>query len=177
MEIRRATADDIPAIARVRVDTWRTSYAGALPAEYLAGLTHDDPALLERWRRAIADERPERLVSVAEDAAAGVVAYLSAGREAGGDPLHTGEVYAIYVLPAHQGRGIGRELMRVAATHLAAHGLASLLVWTLRRGPSRPFYEALGGRVVRERHEPWEKGLVLDEVGYGWDDLAPLIAR
>ncbi len=176
MRIRRAGADDVRAIARVRVDTWRASYAGALPAEYLAGLSYDDTAMLERWRRALADERPERLVIVALEDADAVVGYLSAGREGSGDPRYAGEVYAIYVLPAHQGRGIGRELMRAAAKHLAAHGLTSLLVWTLREGPSRAFYEALGGRVVRERHEPWEKGLVLDEVGYGWDDLAPLLA-
>ena len=41
MHIREATLDDVPGIARVHVDTWRTTYPGIVPAEHLAGLSYE----------------------------------------------------------------------------------------------------------------------------------------
>ena len=35
MEIRPATVADIPALARIHVDSWRATYAGIVPATYL----------------------------------------------------------------------------------------------------------------------------------------------
>ncbi len=48
MRIREATPDDIPGIARVHVDTWRTAYLGIVPAEHLAGLSYERSEA--RWR-------------------------------------------------------------------------------------------------------------------------------
>ena len=39
--IRPATLEDAPAIARVHVDTWRTTYAGIVPDEHLAKLSYE----------------------------------------------------------------------------------------------------------------------------------------
>ena len=38
--IRAAKPADAGAMARVHVDTWRTTYAGIVPAEHLAGLSY-----------------------------------------------------------------------------------------------------------------------------------------
>jgi hypothetical protein len=38
--IRPATPADSSAIARVHIDCWRTTYAGLVPAEYLARLSY-----------------------------------------------------------------------------------------------------------------------------------------
>jgi hypothetical protein len=40
MILRAATTEDIPAIARVHVDTWRSTYSGIIPEEYLANLSY-----------------------------------------------------------------------------------------------------------------------------------------
>jgi hypothetical protein len=39
--IRPAQMDDAFAMARVHVDTWRTSYVGIVPDEHLAGLSYE----------------------------------------------------------------------------------------------------------------------------------------
>jgi len=169
--IRRATADDADAIARVRIDTWRTTYRGHLPDALLDSLAYDQNSA--QWGRVLAAAAPERIAYVAEDAGA-VVAFVSAGPERTGDVEYRGEIYAIYVLDAHQRRGIGRALTRRAVGDLLAQGRRSLLIWVLRgNAKGRAFYEALGGRAVREREDEIE-GVPVVEVGYGWEDAAPL---
>lgn len=48
-KIRRVTDKDFPGIARVHVDTWRTTYKGIVPDRFLDGMSY---ATIEaRWRR------------------------------------------------------------------------------------------------------------------------------
>ena len=61
--IRRAVAADAVAIARVHVESWRSTYAGIVPEEILASLNLDDRA--EMWERMLAAE--DGLIFVAED--------------------------------------------------------------------------------------------------------------
>lgn len=41
MHLRVATTDDAAAIARIHVDTWRTTYSGIVPEAYLAKLSYE----------------------------------------------------------------------------------------------------------------------------------------
>lgn len=41
IEIRPASPDDIPAITRVLVDTWRTTFRGLLSDGFLDGMTYE----------------------------------------------------------------------------------------------------------------------------------------
>jgi len=179
--IRQASLDDVPAIARVHVDTWRTTYRGLLPDEHLARLTYEGRE--RRWAEAIGTPREGSFALVAtltetgdmEEMAetAPVVGFVSAGPELSGHPSYKGEVYAIYLRDDYQGRGIGRQLMNAAAERLAEAGLESLLVWVLRDNPSRHFYAALGGVEVTTKLVV-QGEVMLDEVAYGWPDARHL---
>lgn len=48
MEVRLATADDIDAIARLQVDSYRSTYAGILLDDYLVHFTYQEQAV--DWR-------------------------------------------------------------------------------------------------------------------------------
>jgi GNAT superfamily N-acetyltransferase len=109
---------------------------------------------------------------VAEDATGNIVGFVSAGEERSGDAEYRGEIYAIYLRESAQGKGIGTRLMREAAARLARHGYRAMLLWVLADNPSRRFYERLGGRPARSKQVTY--GVELEEVGYGWDDLAIL---
>ncbi len=170
MVIREATVDDAAGIARVHVDTWRATYAGIVPAEHLAALSAEAGA--QRWRSNLAAAQPGRFTYVADDGGQ-VVGFASGGPERSGDPEHQGEVYALYVLPGWQRRGVGRELLRACARHLLAQGVASLLIWVLAENPSRGFYAHLGGQPLGEQ-EIEIGGARLREVAYGWSDLSTL---
>jgi GNAT superfamily N-acetyltransferase len=164
--VRAALPDDAPAIASVHVSSWRSTYRGLLPEDFLASLSESGYA--ERWRRLIAD-RASRIY-VAEDGGE-VVGFASSGRERAGEPGYEGELYAIYVLDRAQRRGLGRELVRATVGGLRELGLGDLIIWVLRdNSPARAFYERLGGVYVRA--QPITVGpATLEEVSYGWRRL------
>lgn len=172
--IRRATSDDAAAIASVRIDTWRSAYRGILPDALLDGLDPVDSTA--SWRRGLEAPSSGRVAYVAE-VAARVVGFVTAGPERSRNAIYPGEVYALYVRDAHQGQGIGRALVRIAAAELVPRGLSPILIWTLHGNPkSRAWYEALGGTLVGEKRELLGRH-ELREVGYGWLDPAPLLGE
>ena len=164
--IRSATLMDAPAIARVHVASWRSTYHGVLPDEFLDSLSEANYE--ERWKRVIA---PTSKVYIAEDDGGDLVGFASGGRERAGEKGYEGELYAIYVLDAAQRRGFGRELVSAMVGGLRELGLADMLIWVLRDNqPARDFYERLGGVYVRS--QPITIGSVtLEEVSYGWRRL------
>lgn len=166
--------DDATEASRMHAETWRTSYRGLVPDALLNGLADD--RWENGWRRAFESMDPTRVVHVAETDGR-IVGFAGGGRaRAGAPPGYVGEVYALYVRPGHQRRGIGRVLLKAAAEGLVERGLTPIVIWTLFGNPrSRGFYEALGGTVVGEKRELFD-GYELHEVAYGWRDPAPLLA-
>ena len=164
--VRPATLDDSPAIARVHVASWRSTYRTILPDDFLESLT--DAGYADRWRRLIGEG--SSLVYVAEDDGA-VVGFASGGRERAEEPGYTGELHAIYVLDAFQHRGHGRGLVKAMVDGLREMGLEDMIVWVLKDNqPARRFYERLGGTYVRT--QPITIGsATLEEVSYGWRRL------
>jgi ribosomal protein S18 acetylase RimI-like enzyme len=172
MRIRQATVADVAAIARVHVESWRTTYKGLLPDDYLANLTYQQREPL--WRGILSTPTGPQLVYVAEDTAESIVGFASGGPERSGDPVYTGEVYAIYLLEGWQRQGIGRQLTVTLVRRLIQRGLTSLLIWVMADNPSRRFYEALGGQPVRDRRQ-MTGGVEVTDVAYGWLDARVLI--
>jgi len=164
--VRPADVDDAAAIARVHVESWRTTYRGLLPDNFLDSLSQG--RYLERWLRSLGDDATR--VYVAEDAHE-VVAFASGGRERAGEDGYSGELYAIYVLEKAQRKGHGIGLARAVTGGLREMGLGDMIVWVLRdNSPARRFYERLGGTYVRT--QPVTIGSVeLQEVSYGWRSL------
>ncbi len=172
MRIREATPADVSDLARVHVDSWRTTYRGIVPDEYLAQLSYESREGL--WKRVLSrDNRAGGgFCFVAEDEeTARVVGFASGGPEWSGsaDSPYKGEIYAIYILEPYQGQGLGRRLIAASIDRLAGAGIYSLLVWVAARNRACGFYEALGGRKVYEKQDEID-GITLDEVAYGWAD-------
>jgi len=169
MLIRDAQLADVPALARVHVDSWRSTYAGIMPAQFLADLSYDRSEA--RFRELMA--LPGHICMLVEDVNDAIVGFASAGPERSNDPVYRGELYAIYLLDAYRRRGIGTALLRRIAQQLRSLDFNSKLVWVLLDNPSRQFYEKLGG--VRLRQQPIDiGGAVVQEVAYGWTDLRAL---
>ena len=175
--IRRALLADAGAIADVHVETWRNTYAGILPDSYLVDMSPKNHASL--WTRLLRREPASELILVADDAAAGIVGFVSAGhaRKAGlpRRSPYDAEVYTLYVIPDHQGTGLGRALLDAVFAGLVGRGHRTAIVWVLEANPARFFYGAMGGHIVAERTERFA-GATLSELAYGWDELAPAAA-
>ncbi len=140
-----------------------------MPAEYLAGLAYDDSESL--WARILSGGHN---VLIAEDRSGDVVGFASGGPVAGGDTDHRAEIYAIYVLEGHQGKGVGRCLVRAVARQLQESGFTSLLVWVLENNnAARRFYESLGGELAGQKRGNIG-GTDVVEVSYSWENIGSL---
>jgi len=175
--IRKATRADAHGIARVHIDAWRTTYQGIVPERHLAALSMEER--VPRWERILITAGPEgERVCVAVDPTGGVVGFASGGPERDGDPHYRGELYSMYILAAHQRRGIGRRLVAEVTDHILRTGFSTMLVWALAANAGmRGFCEALGGVLLEPSKVVEIGGATLPEVAYGWSDLLPLIAE
>src|SRR5215510_9715408 len=129
MLIREASLTDAAAIARVHVDSWRTTYAGIVPADYLATLSYTQRE--QFWRDTLSTPASSRCVYVAVHDTGQIVGFASGGPERSGDAVYRGELYAIYLLALYQRQGLGRHLTLAVVQRLLQCGLPSMLVWVL----------------------------------------------
>ncbi|MDQ4108828.1 MAG: GNAT family N-acetyltransferase [Actinomycetota bacterium] len=138
--IRVARPQDARSVAEVHVASWRHTYGGLLPAEYLDRLSVDDREAM--WLGAFADPDPKSGAVVAE-AGGRIVGFASFGPSRDEDvPDGTGEVPAIYVEPAALGTGVGRELFEAVTRCLRDAGFMRATLWVLEANVSaRRFYE------------------------------------
>ncbi|MBB5688757.1 GNAT family N-acetyltransferase [Roseomonas alkaliterrae] len=175
ISIRRARPADAPAIGEIHAQVWRSSYAGILPAAYLAGLSA--PRLAGFYQRAVLDRREAHAVFVAVangPEGQGVVGFASGGR-ARRPGIADGEVETLYLLDDWRERGAGRRLMRAMGAHLRAVGCRSVMLWVLAENPSRWFYRRLGGReAAREAIRVGGQEVV--QAAFVWDPIESLLA-
>jgi L-amino acid N-acyltransferase YncA len=162
--IRPATPADAPAIARVHVVSWRETYAGLMPDDFLERMTNEDMRRRREanWERTIAQGL--ETVLVAEHGGV-VVAFTSAG-PARDHPGYGAEVMTLYALRSAQGQGLGQALFRQLVQRLRADGVQNLALWVLADNPTRQWYLRRGGR---EAGEKLDGGL--REVRVVWDAL------
>ncbi|TXI10366.1 MAG: GNAT family N-acetyltransferase [Rhizobium sp.] len=168
--IRLAVEGDLPGIAHVVVDTWRATFAGVLPEDFLQGISHDQQ--VRRHRRYLG--HAGIVYYVAEDENGVVVGFASGGPSRHPGFSHDAEVYALYLLPAHQRRKLGSMLFARVAGDLGDAGHKGLLALALENNPNRVFYERLRGRAVQT--EPLILGgTAVGQVAYVWDDIPALL--
>ncbi|WP_423798094.1 N-acetyltransferase family protein [Neobacillus sp. SAB-20_R2A] len=168
IKIRKADLTDTKGIAKVHVDSWKTTYANIVPDEYLNNLTYESREQI--WINNI----PNGGVYVAENNEGKIVGFSSGGKERSGKYNgFDGELYAIYILKVYQGQGIGKALVKPIIDEIKGMGLNSMLVLVLKDNISRLFYEALGGKKI-DAVEVLIAGKKLSELVYGWENIGEI---
>ncbi len=174
-EVRPAAPEDSRAIAQAHVETWRVAYKGIVPDAYLATLSVERREPM--WRERLA-ARPPGHQTVVGLAGGAVVGFSSVGPMRGEMAGYTGEIYAIYVLPAYWKTGLGRELFLTSARFLASVGHLNMGLWVLEdNAQGRAFYERMGGKPLGLTLDDTQMGAALREVAYGWPSLDRLIGK
>ena len=106
-DVRVATIDDAPGIAKVLVDVWRSTYTGILPAAFLDSFRYETHAAGTRQHLQDLPSSVAVLVAAAENRIVGV----AHAKEAEMGPVgFAAELEALYVLPSLQGRHVGTTL-------------------------------------------------------------------
>jgi len=165
--IREANLADVGAIAKVHVDTWRTTYSKLIPADFLANLSYEKRA--KKWVEILSNPEPTNFTYLVENEIGEIVGFANGGRERTGDRVYQGELYAIYILEQYQRQRLGHRLIHTIVDKLLQSGINSMIVWVLADNSACQFYESLGGQRVHQKQI--EIGNVqLLEVAYGWTE-------
>lgn len=125
--VRPASARDAKAIAEIHVATWQAAYQDLMPADYLKTMTVDKRQAY--WREAIEYSEPQLLVATEDDKVVGFVGF-DRSRDAG-TKSSVGEIWALYVSPAHWRQGAGIALWDGAREGLKEEGCTQVTLWVL----------------------------------------------
>ncbi|WP_108671707.1 GNAT family N-acetyltransferase [Peribacillus acanthi] len=171
MLIRIASLDDIKGIAKVHVDSWKTTYKELIPDFALENLTYE--AREELWKSVLSQENSKVKTFVAE-LDGEVIGFSSGGPERTKRYGYSGEIYTLYLLQEHQKKGIGKNLMRTLVSSLQEDGLNSIMVWVIEENPSRAFYDSFSPEKVDvELIEEWNA----NEIALGWKDAGTILQK
>ena len=162
--LRQVAAADIPALARLHVETFTETHRNGLPGGPSYQLRE------QQWCEEFERDDPRRFSFVIEDENGQLVAFAKGVPHDGGVPGYAGELNKIYVLKREQGRGLGRCLLLAVATRFREQGVNSMVLFGDAASPANGFYEAYGAERIHgadgELHG-----------GYGWPDLSKLFAQ
>ncbi|MFL5963448.1 MAG: GNAT family N-acetyltransferase [Gaiellaceae bacterium] len=125
--IRRARPDEAETLLRVQREAAVAAFAHVFPPDRYP---FPDNEVRENWKNALADPKVEIYVAEIE------------GEPAASVGVGHGYLLTLYVLPGHQGSGIGSMLHDHALERLRALGWTEAKLWTLEGNqPARRFYE------------------------------------
>lgn len=168
--IRLATVEDLPDIARVVVNCWRSTFSGLLASDFLESMSVDHQERRHRRYFGRADVRYHVAFNERDD----VVGFANGGPSRHTGFTHDGEIYALYLLPAYQRQGIGTSLFSRVAGDLEGAGCKGVLTFALTCNPNRGFDHRLGARQAAA--EPiMLGGTEIGQVAYLWDDTSVLM--
>ena len=142
LNLRPATPDDAATMATIHIDAWRTAYRGLVPDSFLASLDHGQRK--ERFRESLETGARDTYIIEHEDAAIGPC------RDDDLDAQSTGEIWGIYLAPAHWRQGIGTQVCRKAEQTLRDRGFGRIVLWVFE-GATPP-----GGSTKRWGTPPME---------------------
>ncbi|WP_047984388.1 GNAT family N-acetyltransferase [Ornithinibacillus californiensis] len=171
MNIRKAVLTDAAGIAKVHVNSWRTTYKGIIPASFLDNLSYDKRT--ELWQRNIS--REDNYVFVAETENKEIVGFADCGKREDNHIANSGDLTSIYLLEEYQGKGIGKGLMKQLFRQFKELGYERVFVEVLDENNTRNFYEYYGAKLLKSEKIKMA-GVVLDLLIYEWNDLGKVLS-
>lgn len=141
--IRTAGLDDINAIGFLAYQVWPVTYKDILNFEqlhYMLQHFYSPDALKNQM---VSKQHTFLIAEVEDDEPVGFASYSEI--EKGTFKLHK-----LYVLPATQGRNIGRTLLEVVEEECREAGAKKMVINVNRYNKAKTFYERLGYKVIGE---------------------------
>lgn len=148
-QVRPLALEDCDELGRLHMAVWRETYAGLMPADYLAGLSHERCATT--WRERAVRRRGRERTLVVVDPQGRIAGFAMAGPSRDPEAPTEWELYAVNLAPRARGVGLADRLL----DELLGDRDASL--WVAEgNGRARSFYARRGFAVDGDRstHEP-----------------------
>ena len=165
MEIRFAERSDYKNIAAIHIESWKDSYSGVLPAEFLEKKIQWE---FERhWNEIKIQDKD--IILVAEDISLVGFAAVWCRPIPFIDNLH--------VRPSQRTKGIGLSLMKTVANRLLDEGHRKAYLWVFERNEKAiRFYERLGG-IQKEQSMKNIFGYNVLSRKIEWNDLSAILRK
>lgn len=172
MQIRKAQLNDAAGIAKVHVDSWKTTYQHIMPAEFLNTLSYVQRTDL--WTRNIGDKTD--YVVVAENNDGEIIGFGTASKRKTNHVENSGDLTSIYLLKEYQGHGIGKMLLKELFLRFRQLKYEKIFVEVLEENNTRFFYEYYGAKKVKAV-EIEIGGVKLKELIYEWEDTGNVLEQ
>ncbi len=173
--IRSADIGDAEEIATVHIRAWHESYHDFIDRSFLKNtvtLERNLPRRIAALEKAATGHGHPHYVATLPGR--GIVGFACCGkwRESGGLTEPEGEISAIYLLDSAKRKGIGKKLFLACARDLLEKNMKTMALWVLQENiPARRFYEAMGGRCIKENTPLTFGDQEYLECAYLYDDL------
>lgn len=172
MKIRKANIEDAQGIGKVHVDSWRTTYKGILPDDFLNNLSYEQRT--ELWKKNISDST--NYVLVAENEQNIIIGFATGGTRKTNSVPNSTDLTSIYLLEEYHGKGIGKQLLKEIFTYFNQKGYEKVFVEVLAENKTRDFYEYYGAQYVNSIKIKIG-GKIVEELIYVWNDIDKLIEK
>ena len=180
LNYRQARAEDAVEIALIHAQSWQLHYRNIWSDEFLDNLVLPDR--LRVWHDRLQVPKPNQQVYVATttdprtDPTTGTAICGFACTYANDDPQWGHLLDNLHVLPQFHGHGIGKTLMKLAATWAQDQNPDSYFyLWVLEENmPARRFYDHLGAENVETIREDDPHAGSANSCRYVWRNVQPL---
>ncbi|MDI9858404.1 GNAT family N-acetyltransferase [Flectobacillus roseus] len=140
INLKIATIEDIPLIQSIAEQTWRPTYGDILTEEqtlFMLDMMYSSESLTRQF------EKNTFIVAYEGDTPLGF---------AGFEPKDDGvmKLHKLYMLPAAQGKGIGKLLIQEVAKYAEQQGLKYVYLNVNRNNKAIGFYEKQGFKIIKE---------------------------
>ena len=165
--IRKANQEDIPALAKIKVDGWKDAYQGIVDEDFLESLTYDTQ--INRFNDG--EDSPCGIVAIDEKKGE-VVGFSTFGKRkdlSKGFPKYDCELHSIYISSDRKGEGIGRKLLKEVLKQQKVSGYNKMLLWCFKENiDTIEFYKRTGGVLLGEKEIEIEK-MRFVQIGFGYE--------
>ncbi len=140
IEIRKAVKNDAKAIIDINISSWKDTYGGIFPKEFLDSLNELKEESIEKCKNKI----NEYIVAEFDGK---IVGFSRIGKNKKDYDENYGEIYALYMDINYKGQGIGRKLVEYSFS-LLKEKYDFCLISTLKDNSANEFYKKIGGKFI-----------------------------
>lgn len=141
---RKATIEDAYGIEYVAAHSWKETYSGYMPDEYLDNRILTIENKIERAKNLLKSTNTYYVAEI-NNKVVGILHYKDSINDKYKD---YGYLESLYVLKKYQGLGIGKELFKIAVRGLISLGHAKMYLECLQGNNTINFYKKYGGKVI-----------------------------
>jgi ribosomal protein S18 acetylase RimI-like enzyme len=149
ISIENPSPADAEAIAYLNVNTWKNTYIDLLPRGFVEGKKVTEKNI-NAWYHTVTNQNKENIVFIARAENSDILGFVWGGKARDNIQNIPVELYAIYVSPEYQRKGIGTALFTHFFDYIQELGFKRMYLWVLHNNPSTIFYEKMRG--IKTQH-------------------------